>query len=453
MDVLKGTAAVPEPGASGAGLGRGEPARRVAVWGAWHLGAVVGAGLASLGHQVTLTDLDDEVVTKLRSGRPAVHEPGLEDLLREQRSAGRLEVAGFADPSLGGAEYTVIALDVAIDDEDRAVLDGVHDLADAITHVVTGETLLVVMSQVPVGTSDWLAERVAAGSGASVFVAHVPENLRLGSALATFFRPDRIVVGADDDRTLRRVSELFAGLHCPVVSMSVRSAEMAKHALNAYLATCISFIGEVSELCEQVGADAIDVAAAMRLDRRVSPHAPLAPGLGYAGGTLGRDVQSLRRLGSDNGVATELMDAVMSVNRRRIVTLAEKVASAAADGSKAVALLGLTYKPGTDTLRRSQSLELARLLVDNGMSVRGHDPMIGSQPSSKLGFPVFGEPYEAAAGAEVAVLMTEWPEYRQLDLHRLASLMARPVLIDPGGFLDEAAARAAGFRRRVLGRA
>jgi UDPglucose 6-dehydrogenase len=427
---------------------------RVAVWGAWHLGAVVGAGLAKLGHHVFLTDPDEEVLGGLRSSSPAVQEPGLAELIREQRSEGRLDVLPPAGRSLGEADYSVIAQDVPIDDEDRVQLESLEDLADGIGRVLSRPTQLVVMSQVPIGTSERLAGRVVAASGRDVPVAHVPENLRLGSALDGFFHPDRLIIGADDEASFGRVSELFAGLQCSVLRMSLRSAEMSKHALNTYLATCISFIGEVSDLCERAGADASDVVSALRLDRRVSPHAPLSPGLGFAGGTLGRDVQSLRRLGKHSGVGTQLLDAVLAVNRRRVAALAERIeqATVEVEGSS-VALLGLTYKPGTDTLRRSQSVELAGFLLGKGMSVRGHDPMVSPQMSSTLGFPVFADAYEAATGTEVAVLMTEWPEYRQLDLARLASLMARPVLIDPRGFLDEAAASASGFRRHVLGRA
>jgi UDPglucose 6-dehydrogenase len=422
----------------------------------------VAAGLAALGnHRVLATDLSAAAVAPLREGVPPVAEPGLADLLAAQLSAGSLTVLEPDDPRLGEADVVVLALDVDVGEDDAPLLESVERTAERIGTLQRRPVPLVVMSQVPVGTSERLAAAAGARAGAPLPVACVPENLRLGSALDGFFHPDRLVVGADDEGARAAAVGLFAGVDCPMVHMGVRSAEMSKHAMNAYLATCISFAGEMSDLCEVAGADAHDVVRALRSDARVSPRAPIAPGLGFAGGTLGRDLRHLARIGQDAAVPTPLTDAVREVNRSRIGMVSRRLARHLSDSGAAsaggmmgtvVALLGLTYKPGTDTLRRSQSLEVARVLTEAGAEVRGHDPAVGPARSGECGFPVAPDPYAAAAGADAVVVMTPWPAYRELDLGRLAAAMRRPLLFDPAGVVDARMASAAGLVHDVVGR-
>jgi UDPglucose 6-dehydrogenase len=314
-------------------------------------------------------------------------------------------------------------------------------------------TVLIVMSQVPVGTSHRLAASIGEAAGQPIPVACMPENLRLGGALDVFFHPDRLVIGADDPEVAQRVGSLFAALDCPKVTMSVASAEMSKHAMNAYLATCISLMSQLSDLCEAVGADAWDVAAALKADARVSPRAPILPGLGFAGGTLGRDLQSLRAAGRELGVPAELFDAVWSVNHRRLSSTVDRVGALVGELAGArIGVLGLTYKPGTSTLRRSQSVELARGLVSAGATVVAHDPAVDPSAGGDLGFAVADDPYAAAAGADALVLMTAWPEYKELDAERLGATMRRRVVFDPAGFLDAVRLADAGFVHAVVGR-
>ena len=425
----------------------------VGVWGAWHLGSVVAAGLAALGHEVWVTDLSETAVTQLGSGVAPVWEPGLDDLIARQIAAATLHPIPATDPRLGDLEFSVIAADVEVLDDDTASLGTLQALVKQMGTVVRTPTVLIVMSQVPVGTSHRLAESVGAATGLPVPVACMPENLRLGGALDVFFHPDRLVIGADDLEVARRVQNLFETLECPVVTMSVASAEMSKHAMNAYLATCISLMSQLSDLCEAVGADAWAVAAALKADGRVSPRAPLLPGLGFAGGTLGRDLQSLRAAGRTHGVPAELFDAVWSVNHRRLSSTVERVRALVGELAGArIGLLGLTYKPGTSTLRRSQSIELARGLVSAGATVVAHDPAVEPSAGAELGFAVAGDPYAAAAGADALVLMTTWPDYRALDPQQLAATMRRQIVFDPAGFLDAAALADAGFVHAVVGR-
>jgi UDPglucose 6-dehydrogenase len=426
----------------------------VAVWGAWHLGSVMAAGLASLGHHVLVTDASEETLSRLASGVAPVREPGLDELIAEQIAAGTLEAVPPTDARLGVAEFSILAADVEVGDDDVASLETMETLVGALASVLASRTVLIVMSQIPVGTSHRLARALGAAlGGPALAVATMPENLRLGGALEVFFHPDRLVVGADDPETVTRVAQLFSSLECPTVAMSVVSAEMSKHALNAYLATSISFMSQLSDICEAVGANAWDVALALRSDARVGPRAPVLPGLGFAGGTLGRDLQYLLAACREQGVPSDLIDAVVAVNQRRLQASLERVDDLVGGiRGRRICLLGLTYKPGTSTLRRSQAVELGRRLAEAGGTVVAHDPMVAPERAEELGFCLAADPYEAAAGADVAVLMTPWPEYRELDWLLLGSAMAHPVVFDPGAFLDSASLSGAGFAHVVAGR-
>lgn len=415
------------------------------------------AGLAALGHDVWVTDLAPTVVSGLQQGRAPVLEPGLDALLAQQMAAGRLHPVPPDHPGLGRADFSVLAADVDVSDDDVASLEGLEALVAHLRAVLEVSTVLVVMSQVPVGTSQRLSALIEAGTGTPQAVACMPENLRLGGALEVFFHPDRLIVGADNPAVAQRVCALFGAVDCPKVIMGLASAEMSKHAMNAYLATMISTMSQLADLCEAVGADAWDVAAALRADGRVSPRAPLGPGLGFAGGTLGRDIQYLRSVSRAHGLEPDLFDAVLAVNRRRLAATANRVRALVEQatggvGEGRVGLLGLTYKPGTSTLRRSQSVELGRALVAAGVGVTAHDPMVPVSAGRDLGFPVLDDPFGAASGADVVVLMTCWPEYRDLDFAQLAGVMRHRLVFDPSGFLDPGLLAAAGLRRSIVGR-
>jgi UDPglucose 6-dehydrogenase len=286
-------------------------------------------------------------------------------------------------------------------------------------------------------------------------MAYVPEFLRLGSAVELFFRPDRLVFGADEPAVIARVAALYRGVEAPIVKTSLRTAEMIKHASNAFLATSISFANELSGLCEASGADALAVAEAMRLDRRIGPHAFLSPGLGFAGGTLGRDVRALQALGGKCGRPTRLLDAVMDVNHDQTQLVVARLTRLfpSLEGVR-VALLGLTYKPGTSALRRSAALETAAALLSSGADVVAHDPQVSPAraPELPVGMRVATDPYQALAGARAGIVMTEWPEYRQLDWSRAGATMAEPFVIDARNALDPDVMAAAGLRYWGVGR-
>lgn len=420
----------------------------VAVWGAWHLGSVHAGCLAELGNRVRATDLDPRIVAGLRQGKAPLYEPGLDEMLGKHIGTGRLTIHPPDDPELGASDAVFITADTEVDDEDRARLASVESLAETAARTVRRDGPVVVASQVPTGSTERLVARMCEISGRVLRPVCMPENLRLGTALADFLLPDRLVIGSGDGAAADAVLALY-GLDCPVLRMSVRSAEMSKHALNAYLATLISFASETADLCESVGADAHDVERALRADRRVSPKAPLRPGFGFAGGTLGRDVQALRALARAHAVPSRLMDAVLSVNRDRTPRLVGHLSRALGGlRGRAVALLGLAYKPGTDTLRRSAALEIARELDAAGARVSAFDPRVVKLTSSAPPITLAADALGAARGADALVIVTEWPEFAGLDWARIGAAMRRPLVYDLKGLLDPATA---GIELRRIG--
>ena len=421
----------------------------VAVFGTWHLGSVTAACLADLGNRVLATDLDLGTVAGLREGRPPIAEPGLAELIAKGLASGRLSIHAPDDPALGFADILYLAADTTVDDDDRVDLAFVEALAARAASLLQKEPLVVVHSQVPVGTTERLVATMAGQSGRALAAVHVPENLRLGAAIEGFLRPDRLVVGSDTAAAADAVIALYGSLTCEVLRMSVRSAEMAKHALNGYLATLISLASELADVCEATGADAYDVERALRADRRVSPKAPLRPGFGFAGGTLGRDVQTLRSLAAAHGLPSPLMDGVLSVNRRRGEHLLTRLRRELGGlEGKTIALLGLTYKPGTDTLRRSIALEIGRDLLAAGAAVRAFDPMIAQLPAGAPAIALAADAESAALGSDALVITTEWPEFAGLDWARLGAGMKRPLVFDVKGLLG---AQVAGIELRRMG--
>lgn len=426
---------------------------RIAVFGLWHLGSVVSAALASLGHQVRATDFDAGAVNTLARGTPPVAEPGLAELIAVGRAAGRLEFVSDAAGALTGAEAVFLTFDTPVDEADRAEIAPLDRAVGAIAEAAQGKLTIVVMSQVPVGTlGRWASRLKAARPRLRAVLLYQPENLRLGRALETFLAPDFVLVGAREPADAEALEPLYAGIVAPRRIVSWESAELAKHALNALLATEISFANELACLAEAAGADVREVVATLRLDRRVGPHAFLAPGTGYSGGTLGRDVEALRTLGAARGRPTGLLDAVAAVNRRRLPDLFRRIELACGGlQGKTVALLGLVYKAGTTTLRRSHAVELAQALAAAGACVRGFDPGVPPGAPGAAPVEVCASAAAAVCGADAVVVTTPWPEFRSLDWAALAAAARGRALLDPHNLLDERAAAAAGWRHQGSG--
>jgi UDPglucose 6-dehydrogenase len=315
--------------------------------------------------------------------------------------------------------------------------------------------IILISSQVPVGTCEQIKSLIQKKNPViNIDIAYSPENLRLGQAINCFKKPERIVVGADNDVTLKAVSDLFSVVEAPVLTMNLRSAEMTKHALNAFLATSISFGNEIANLCDEVGADAVKVANALRSEGRIGNKIPLLPGLGFAGGTLARDLKILNKIGKEKGVETLLIDSVYTVNQRQNGVVVRKLVRIYGSiNGLTIGILGLTYKPGTSTLRRSSALEIIKDLVTRGAIVKAYDPKADmNEVHEHIEFEFCNDVFAVARDSDALVLITEWPEFKELDYERLKTIMKAPVFIDTKNLLDNEKMSALGFSYFGIGR-
>jgi UDPglucose 6-dehydrogenase len=419
----------------------------VAVLGLWHLGSVTAGCVASAGHQVNGWDPDAATVARLSEGRPPIAEPGLAELIASGISAGRLRFTSDLAAAVSAADVVWCTFDTPVDDEDRADVEYVHAQAALAFPFLRDGTVVLCSSQLPVGSVARMERAFAeAANGRAVSFACSPENLRLGKAIEVFTAPDRVIVGVRDETARGQIAALLAPITDRIEWMSVESAEMTKHAINAFLATSVTFINEIASLCERAGADAKDVERGLKTEKRIGPYAYLGPGAAFAGGTLARDVVFLRALGQRVERATPLMDGVETSNRehrrwanRRLLSLFGSLAG------RTIAVWGLTYKPGTDTLRRSTAVELCRWLVAEGAAVRVHDPAVPSLPDELRAAERAATPEDAATGADALVVATEWPAYRQVSLDRLAQALKGRTVIDANRFLGGTVGKDARF--------
>lgn len=427
----------------------------ICVAGLWHLGSVTAACLADAGHMVTGLADDQAAADALAAGHPPVHEPGLADLLRAGREAGRLRFTADAAAS-AEAEIVWLAWDTPVDEEDRADVAWVESRAARLWPYVAEGALVIVSSQLPVGTTARLeAACRAASPRRGVAFACLPENLRLGEALDAFRRPDRVVAGIREAASRPALTALLKPFTDRVEWMGVESAEMTKHALNAFLAASVVFANEIAAICEVVGADAKEVERGLKSEGRIGPRAYLGPGAAFSGGTLARDLAYLDALGGADGVPPRMLIAARESNR--LHRLWPDRALAALLGTirgRTIAVWGLAYKPGTDTLRRSEAVALCARLVAAGAGVRAHDPGVRDRPAAiPAGVMLCATPEEALAGADALVVATPWPDYRAIGAEAIKRAMGAPVpvIIDAGRFLAPLAADLR-FRYAAVGR-
>ncbi|HYV43803.1 MAG TPA: nucleotide sugar dehydrogenase [Myxococcaceae bacterium] len=424
---------------------------KVCVQGLWHLGSVTAACLASVGHEVVGLDFDAETVLGLRAGDPPISEPGLADLVRAGLESGRLRFAASPEELPADVELLWVAYDTPVNEDDVADVEWVvAQVARALPALPAGATVLV-SSQLPVGSIRRL-EAVAAAGGRAVTFASSPENLRLGKALGVFLQPDRVVVGVRGEGDRKRISALLRPITERIEWMSVESAEMTKHAINAFLATSVVFANEVAALCEMVGADAKEVERGLKSEQRIGPKAYLSPGGAFAGGTLARDVEFLKGISRGHQLPVPLLESVKASNdhhkswaRRKLKAMVPSLQGAA------VAVWGLTYKPGTDTLRRSLSVELCDWLLEQGARVRVHDPVVRELPARwGAGVERFDEPVRAVEGAQALLVGTPWPAYREVAGEKVGAAAPGLVVIDAERFLASLAS-APGVRYFAVG--
>ena len=428
----------------------------IAVVGLWHLGVVIAACLAEAGFIVVGVDPDPEVVAGLNGDRAPVEEPGLSELLRAMREAGRLTFATASAGAVGAAGLIWIAFDTPVDDEDRADVEWVLERSTEVLVNAAPSALVVLSAQLPVGSAVALGRRMADTGRGDLRYACVPENLRLGRALQTFRSPDRFVAGVRSDGDRARLTAVLERFGSPIEWMGVESAEMTKHALNAFLATSVAFINEVAAICEAVGADASDVARGLKSEERIGPRAYLAPGDAFAGGTLARDIRFLSRLARDQGLRAEVVEGVAASNaehrnwsRRALTRLFGTSSGNGQRGlaDRRIAVWGLTYKPRTNTLRRSSALDLCRWLAAERAFVQAYDPAISALPAGEPEtIELAGSPVAAVQGADALVVCTPWPEFRQVPADTVAGSMTHPLVVDPGGHLRETLGQTAAIR-------
>jgi UDPglucose 6-dehydrogenase len=432
---------------------------RVTMIGAGYVGLVSGACFADFGHHVTCIDKDAQKVAALNRGEIPIFEPGLADLVEANVREQRLRFA-VDTGSVGAAEAVFIAVGTPSRRGDgHADLSFVYDAVREIAPLLSATAVVITKSTVPVGTGDEI-ERILrdARTDADIEVVSNPEFLREGAAIQDFKHPDRIVVGTDDARARAVVAELYRPLYLnasPIFYVNRRTAELIKYAANAFLATKITFINEVADLCEQVGADVNEVARGMGLDNRIGGKF-LHAGPGFGGSCFPKDTTALLKTAQDHGVALRIVEAVASVNDQRKRAMARKVVTAL-DGSvrgKTVAVLGLTFKPNTDDTRDSPAIPLITALQDLGATVRAYDPAGMEQAKPQLpGVQYCNGAYAAAEGAHAIVIATEWEQFRALDLNRLKILMAQPVIVDLRNIYRTDEMKRAKFKYVAVGRA
>jgi len=411
---------------------------RVCVLGLWHLGTVTAACLASVGHQVVGLDFDAETIGALQAGQPPLFEPDLEEVVKQGLASRSLRFTTDVADALRSARIVWVAYDTPVDDEDRADVEFVCErVARLFPHLEAG-ALVLISSQMPVGTTRRLEKSYGdAYPNKPVIFAYSPENLRLGKAISVFTQPDRIVVGVRLESDRERIAALLKPITDRIEWMSVESAEMTKHALNAFLATSVTFINEIATLCEQVGADAKQVERGLKSESRIGPKAYLGPGGAFAGGTLARDIEFLKQIGVQHHIPTHLIAAVRASNDEHRNWTRRKLQSLFGDlHGKRIAIWGLTYKPGTNTLRRSSSIELCQWLADQGVQVLAHDPAVKSLPAElKAAIELCAMPLDAVQNADALVVATEWVDYRGIPADSIVAAMRIPYVVDANRFL------------------
>jgi UDPglucose 6-dehydrogenase len=376
------------------------------------------------------------VVDKLTRGEPPIYEPGLAEQVRSALSRGLLSFETSLQSALSGAKVVWVAFDTPVDENDAADCESVkQEVYKAISLIDKGAVVLV-SSQLPAGSLRELQAAAQAQGRGDIEFASSPENLRLGQALKIFSDPDRVVCGVGTDRAKAILAELWAPITDKIEWMGIESAEMTKHAINAFLAVSISFANELAGICESVGADVKQVERGLKTEKRIGPGAYLGPGQAFAGGTLARDLAFLDELGTRCGRPPLVAQAARSSNDRHKCWVVDRLTEKLGDLSGVkIALWGLAYKVGTDTLRRSSALENAQKLLDKGAVVSAHDPAVKSlDPQWSGRIELSQTALGAAAQARALVLGTPWPQYKEVGLAKAASVMARPLIVDPGGF-------------------
>lgn len=413
---------------------------KVCVLGLWHLGSVTAACLASVGHDVTGLDSNSGIVEKLQKAEPPVSEPGLDGLIREGINAGQLRFTSDAKIAISSAEVLWVTYDTPVDENDQADVEFVFEEVLKLLSFLSIDTTVLVSSQLPVGSirrfEDISAEKYPEKN---IRFAYSPENLRLGKSLDVFLHPDRVIIGVRRQEDREILNRLLGPITDNILWMGVESAEMTKHAINAFLGMSITFINEIASICENIGADAHEVETGLKSETRIGPAAYLSPGAAFAGGTLARDIEFLKDIGSLNNLVNPLISAVRKSNDEHKKWIQRRLFAVLGGlKGKRIAVWGLTYKPGTNTLRRSLSVEMCNWLQEQGAEIAVHDPSKCELPDNWLGEVVRSKtPLEALEGACALVIATQWPEYREINVSDVENIVGQLAVFDSNRFLSD----------------
>ncbi len=429
--------------------------RQICVVGVGYVGLVTGACFADLGNKVMALDVDEHRIQNLKKGIMPIYEPGLDELVKHNVKAGRLGFTTSYAEALKGAEFAFIAVGTPSGVNGEADLQYVASAAKSIAVNMTQPLIIINKSTVPIGTGDWVADIVKGAQQQDIgfSVVSCPEFLREGSAISDFMSPHRTVIGSLHRDAAEKVAQLHLPLRAPIVITDLRTAEMIKYASNAFLATKISFMNELADLCECVGADVKEVAAGMGYDARIGRHF-LDAGLGWGGSCFPKDVKALAYMSKANGLSPRILDAVTNVNyQRRVEAVKQMHEMVGGLKGKTIGLFGLAFKPNTDDMREAPAIEIAGHLMQAGAKVRGYDPVAIEVARPLLpSVEMFSDPYEMAAGCDGVMVVTEWNEFKQLDLDQLKSMLKQPVVFDGRNIYDPRLMKEKGFTYRAIGR-
>ena len=428
---------------------------KICVIGTGYVGLVNGTCFADLGNDVITVDINEQKIEDLKEGHMPIYEPGLEDLVKRNVRAGRLKFTTSYEEGLKDAKFVFICVGTPQGVDGEADLKYVRSAAETIAKTMDRPLIVINKSTVPVGTGDWVQDIITRNQPKPIDfnVVSCPEFLREGSAVLDFMNTDRTVLGSADQNASEAVAQLYLPLRAPIVMTDIRTAEMIKYASNAFLATRISFINEISIICEKLGADVIEVAQGMGFDKRIGHHF-LQPGVGYGGSCFPKDVSALAYMAQTHGMHPQLLQAVMEINafQRKHVTLKLNEIMGEVTG-KTIGMLGLAFKENTDDIRESPATDIAQHLLDQGAVVQAYDPVAMENTMREIpNIAMCNDPYEVAQDADGLVVATPWNEFKQLDMGRIAEAMKTPILIDGRNLYDPVKMRELGFTYRGVGR-
>lgn len=429
--------------------------KQICVIGVGYVGLVTAACFSDLGNRVIALDISEEKIEGLKRGEMPIYEPGLKELVDRNVRAGRLTFTTSYDEGLEGTEYVFIAVGTPSGVDGEADLRYVAVAAETVARTMTAPLIIINKSTVPVGTGDWVADIVRRHQPRPIAfsVVSCPEFLREGSAIGDFMQPHRTVLGSMEREAAEKVAQLHLPLRAPIMITDLRTAEMIKYASNAFLATKISFINEIANICEALGADVKEVANGMGYDRRIGPMF-LDAGLGYGGSCFPKDVKALAYMAGEKGRHPQLLNAVMDINSDRRRMAVNRLGEMLGDlNGKTIGLLGLSFKPNTDDMRDAPSIDIANALTAAGSRVRAYDPVAEDVARPLLSdVEMYTDVYEMAKGCDALVVVTEWNEFKQLDLPMLHDLLLQPIILDGRNIYDPEHMKLLGFMYAGLGR-